>query len=208
MLEYNLGNLKNVYEETLNVISPSNKNSNYKCARYKPLTYIKEKYINEVLEAGGYFDENKRGKLPSEQQNIHDFIKRMMVRRFESSIPSFLLTLQTIINSNLKIIDYYQKKKVVPIFPRHQLPNYEDLFDNVDSSDDDINLEDLDNENLTKFKSKGGWFVKKEYLRNDYIKDIENDLEILKSVYQKWKSLFNKNFNDPKIEEFKNNKTK
>ena len=203
LLEYNLGNLKNVYEETLNVISPSNKNSNYKCARYKPLTYIKEKYINEVLEAGGYFDENKRGKLPSEQQNIHDFIKRMMVRRFESSIPSFLLTLQTIINSNLKIIDYYQKKKVVPIFPRHQLPNYEDLFDNVDSSDDDINLEDLDNENLTKFKSKGGWFVKKEYLRNDYIKDIENDLEILKSVYQKWKSLFNKNFNDPKIEEFK-----
>ena len=48
---------------------------------------------------GGYLNDDKKGKLPSEQQNIHDFIKRMMVRRFESSIPSFLLTLQHVIDS-------------------------------------------------------------------------------------------------------------
>ena len=97
LLEYKLGNLEKIYEETLAIISPSNKKSNYKCARYKPLTYIKEEFLNEVLMQGGYLNDDKKGKLPSEQQNIHDFIKRMMVRRFESSVPSFLLTLQTVI---------------------------------------------------------------------------------------------------------------
>ena len=203
LLEYSLGELENLYEKTLEIISPSNKKSNYKCARYKPLTYIKDKYLNEVLKAGGYFDDNKKAKLPAEQQNIHDFIKRMMVRRFESSIPSFLLTLQTVINSNSKIIEYFEKKKAIPIFPRHQLPNYEDLFDSVDSTNDNVDLEDLDNESLVKFKSKGGWFVKNEYLKSDYINDVRNDLTILKGIQSKWKKVFDKNFNDPKITEFK-----
>ena len=54
---------------------------------------MKPECLNEVLEAGGYNDEEKKNKLPQQQQNIHDFIKRMMVRRFESSTHSFSITL-------------------------------------------------------------------------------------------------------------------
>ena len=71
LLEYSLGELENLYEKTLEIISPSNKKSNYKCARYKPLTYIKDKYLNEVLKAGGYFDDNKK---QSYQQNSKIFM--------------------------------------------------------------------------------------------------------------------------------------
>ena len=46
----------------------------------------------------------KKNKLPQQQQNIHDFIKRMMVRRFESSTHSFSITLDRVIKSNERII--------------------------------------------------------------------------------------------------------
>ncbi len=203
LLDYKLGDLEELYLNTLKIISPTNKQSSYKCARYKPLTYIQDKYLNEVLKEGGYFEEGKKNKLPSEQQNIHDFIKRMLVRRFESSIPSFLLTLQTVINSNKRIIKYYEEKDIIPIFPRHQLPDYEDLFDSVDSSIDVFNLEILDESKLSKFKDKGGWFVKKKQLKENYISDVKSDLEILIGIQEKWNKLYKNNFFDPKIEEFK-----
>ena len=203
LLEYKLGNLEKIYEETLAIISPSNKKSNYKCARYKPLTYIKEEFLNEVLMQGGYLNDDKKGKLPSEQQNIHDFIKRMMVRRFESSIPSFLLTLQHVIDSNKRVIKFYENKNVVPIFPRHQLPDYEDLFGDVDSTDDKFDLQILDNQEIDKFKNKGGWFVKKKQLSSSYIKDVKSDLEILEKIKKKWDDIYKSSYKDPKIDEFK-----
>jgi len=63
LLEYNLGNIEEIYKKTLKLISPENNKSEYKCARYKPLTYIKPECINEVLEAGGYFDDEKKRKI-------------------------------------------------------------------------------------------------------------------------------------------------
>ena len=37
--------------------------------------------------------------------------KRMMVRRFESSTHSFAITLERVIASNERIIEYYEKKE-------------------------------------------------------------------------------------------------
>ena len=88
-----LDSIEEIYENTLKIISPGNEKSGYKCARYKPLTYVKPEFFNDVLEAGGYNEEGTSNKLPKQQENIHDFIKRMMVRRFESSTHSFSITL-------------------------------------------------------------------------------------------------------------------
>lgn len=202
LLEYDLGNIEDIYKNTLEVIAPGNEKSNYKCARYKPLTYVKAECLNDVLEAGGYNDEEKKNKLPQQQQNIHDFIKRMMVRRFESSTNSFSITLDRVIRSNQRMIEYYEKKNLVPVYPRHQLPDLEELY----GSEDDIQIDDFDIEKeakLEKFESKGLWFIKKNQLKKDYINDIKNDLEVLVSIQNDWKILNNKDFQDPKTDSFK-----
>ncbi len=202
LLTYDLGSIEEIYKETLKIISPDNTESNYKCARYKPLTYVKPNHLYEVLDAGGYNDDEKKNKLPQQQQNIHDFIKRMMVRRFESSTFSFSITLDRVIKSNERMIEYYEKKGEVPIYPRNQMPDLEELY----GSEDDVQVDDYDiiNETkLQKLKDKGLWFIKKDQLKIDYIKDIKNDLNLLLSVREKWEILKNKKFKDPKTEKFK-----
>ncbi|MDA9743221.1 helicase-related protein [Candidatus Pelagibacter sp.] len=202
LLTYDLGDIEEIYKETLSIIAPGNDKSNYKCARYKPLTYVKPECLNDVLEAGGYNDDEKKNKLPQQQQNIHDFIKRMMVRRFESSTHSFSITLDRVIRSNERMIEYYEKKGVVPIYPRNQLPDLEELY----GTDDDIQIDDFDIEQeskLKKLEGKGLWFIKKDQLKKNYIEDIKNDLSVLKSIQKDWEILKNKNFKDPKTEAFK-----
>ena len=201
LLTYDLGNIEDIYKRTLKIISPGNEESKYKCARYKPLTYVKPECLNEVLDAGGYNDEEKKNKLPQQQQNIHDFIKRMMVRRFESSTYSFSITLDRVIRSNERMIEYYDKKGVVPIYPRNQLPDLEELY----GTEDDIQIDDFDIEKeskLKKLENKGLWFIKKNQLKKNYIDDIKNDLNVLNSIKNDWEILKQKNFKDPKTESF------
>ena len=50
---------------------------------------------------------------------------------------------------------------MVPIFPRHQLPDYEDLFGDV-LTDDKFDLQILDNQEIDKFKNKGIGLLKKQ----------------------------------------------
>ncbi len=202
LLTYDLDNIEDIYKKTLKIIAPGNEDSNYKCARYKPLAYIKPECLNEVLDAGGYNDDEKKNKLPQQQQNIHDFIKRMMVRRFESSTHSFSITLDRVIRSNERMIEYYESKGVVPVYPRNQLPDLEELY----GSEDDTQVDDFDivkESKLEKFKNKGLWFIQKNQLKKNYIEDIKNDLNILKSVQKDWEILKNKNFKDPKTDAFK-----
>lgn len=202
LLTYDLNDIENIYKKTLKIIAPGNEDSNYKCARYKPLAYVKPECLNEVLDAGGYNDDEKKNKLPQQQQNIHDFIKRMMVRRFESSTHSFSITLDRVIRSNERMIEYYETKGVVPVYPRNQLPDLEELY----GSEDDIQVDDFDIEKdskIEKFRNKGLWFIQKDQLKKSYIEDIKNDFEILKSIQKDWEILKSKNFKDPKTDTFR-----
>jgi superfamily II DNA or RNA helicase len=204
LLQYELGSIEKSYQQTLKIISPGNEASGYKCARYKPLSYVRPEFINDVLAAGGYDEEGKKNKLPLQQQNIHDFIKRMMVRRFESSTHSFSITLDRIIESNKRIIRYFEENGNVPVYPRNQLPDLEDLFEM--SNDDNIHIDDLDLEvesKLEKAKAKGLYFIKKHQLKENYIVDVKNDLEILIAIQEDWKILKKKEFQDPKTEAIK-----
>ena len=73
----------------------------------------------------------------------------MMVRRFESSTNSFSITLDRVIKSNERLIKYYKEKGVIPIYPRHQLPDLEELY----GTDDDIQIDDFDIEKESQLKN-------------------------------------------------------
>ena len=141
LLQYELGSIEKIYQKTLKIISPGNEASGYKCARYKPLTYVRPEFINEVLEAGGYNEEGKENKLPLQQQNIHDFIKRMMVRRFESSTHSFSITLIELLNQMKELLNILKKMEMF-LFIQDTIPDIEDLFEM--STADNIHIDELD----------------------------------------------------------------
>ena len=199
LINYELKDLTSIYEETIEKIS-SNKfeKDRFIGARYKSTSYVKPQYINEVVERGGYED---KALLKKSLENISDFMKRLLVRRFESCIFSFRSTLDNIIKSNLKILNYYEKEGVVPIYKGGDIPDVEDI---VKEDDDIINVENFDDfPEIKRLKSKGMWLIYKKELTENFHNDIKKDIKLLTDLRDKWdKILNNNNFIDPKFSKF------
>jgi ERCC4-related helicase len=199
LINYELKNLTSIYEETIEKIS-SNKfeKDRFIGARYKSTSYVKPEFINEVVERGGYED---KALLKKSLENISDFMKRLLVRRFESCIYSFRSTLDNIIKSNLKILDYYEKEGVVPIYKGGDIPDVEDI---VKEDDDTINVENFDDfPEIKKLKSKGMWLIHKKELTENFHNDIKKDIKLLTDLRDKWDKILNNNsFVDPKFTKF------
>ena len=199
LINYELKDLTSIYEETIEKIS-SNKfeSDRFIGARYKSTSYIKPQYIDEVVERGGYED---KALLKKSLENISDFMKRLLVRRFESCIFSFRSTLDNIIKSNLKILNYYEKEGVVPIYKGGDIPDVEDI---VKDDDDIINVENFDDfPEIKRLKSKGMWLIYKKELTGNFHNDIKKDIKLLTDLRDKWdKILNNNNFIDPKFSKF------
>ena len=196
LIDYNLGNLTELYIETLNIIAPKSNIREYTGARYKPTTYIKSKFFLEIAERAGV----EKELLRKTQENMDDFIKRLLVRRFESCTISFLKTLDAIINSNILVKEYYEKYKIIPIYKKGNLPDPENI---LIGEDDDLDIENIETvPEFKKLKERGFWHIKKEELSNEFFSDLLNDISVLKDLRSKWKSVLDKNFKDPKFEEF------
>jgi len=199
LINYELNDLTSIYEETIEKISSNKLEKNrFIGARYKSTSYIKPEFIDVVAERGGYED---KALLKKSLENISDFMKRLLVRRFESCIYSFRSTLDNIIKSNHKILDYYEKEGVVPIYKGGDIPDVEDI---VKEDDDIINIENFDDfPEIKKLKSKGMWLINKNELNENFHNDIKKDIKLLTNLRDKWdKILSSKNFADPKFSKF------
>ena len=109
-------------------------------------------------------------------------------------------TLDNIIDSTEKYKKYYELG-VVPIFKKGNVP---DLDDFLSDSDDTFGFDEInDLPNIKNLKNKGLWFIKKEELKDTYYKHLTNDIQVLKNLRDKWKKILTKDFNDPKIQKFK-----
>ena len=198
LLEYDLGDLYELYMQTIDTISPKSEEQKiYIGARYKSTSYIKAKALEEVAKRGGYEDKEL---LKKSLENIADFMKRLLVRRFESCIESFMKTLDAIILSNKKIKDYYDKEGLIPIYKKGFLPDVEDFIENEDDQKNIQKFEDLPE--LDKFKEKGLWFIKKEEIDDQFYEDLVKDIETLEELKKAWEEKINQNFKDPKFERF------
>ena len=193
-LEYDLGNIRDLYLRTLSQISPSKeeikKNENnpdfcyYKGARYKPTDYIvgdkalRDKLSRELEEKTG----TDLGMLMGRQSNVSDFMRRMLVRRYESSVAAFRESLNAMIESSEHILKWIEKCKKVPIYKKGTLPDV-DIF--YKSTDDEV-LEDI-SEMFEKYQKRGFFEIDMKYIRHDdFVKDIKSDLALLKAIRNEW----------------------
>lgn len=189
LLEYDLGNIRDLYLNTLERLS-----NDFNCARYNPSYYLKD------IDAFN----KKYGELFGEmniqlfQGNLAQFIKRLLVMRFESSKAAFKTTLQSLIKSYESIKKWWDMG-YVPIKKSGYL-NDPDM-DEIQATLDEINSED-EIFDLDKIKKRAIPFDR-DLFKEEYVEAVENDIMLLKDIYTNW---FEKDDvgNDPKYDEISN----
>ncbi len=194
--EYNLGEISQLYLDTLEEISSENKKNGLIGARYKPVLYLKNfnKYKEKITREFG--DERL---FKTAQINLAKFMRHLLVRRFESSIYSFRKTLENMIKSFELIEDWYERLGKVPIYKKGKLPDVDSLLEEIDI-DLNIELENINfDEQLEKYYEKGLMIINKNEIKNGFIDDLKKDIKILKQIKNKWSTISI----DPKLDHFK-----
>lgn len=195
LLEYDLGNMFDLYVETLEKIAPEDKSTSFIGARYKPASYINEgsKFLEKLIEQDdeeGMSAEEKLQRIKQGQSNLARFMRRLLVRRFESSIGAFKSSLKNMITSSETMLDWYENRKEVPIFKKGILPEVEYLNDL-----DEKELEDV----MNKFEDKGLIRIPLSELQPQFGDHLRQDIALLKEIDSDWSD----KVNDPKYEFFK-----
>jgi superfamily II DNA or RNA helicase/HKD family nuclease len=197
LVSYDLGKLAPLYLETLQTITGENAEDGFIGARYKPMTYLKDK--DEFRDKYRLlFDDSD---LQTAQTNLAQFMRRLLVTRFESSKYAFETTLGSIIRSNEAILSWWDKHGKVPILKKGSLPSPEDIeFDENDDIDSILaNLDTELEEKVSEFKKKGV-YVDSMYISPAFIIDVQSDLKILKDIQSKWFGQGSLDI-DPKLDE-------
>ncbi|MFZ2975399.1 MAG: helicase-related protein [Candidatus Moraniibacteriota bacterium] len=198
LLEYDLGDMFDLYINTLEKISPEDKSTNFIGARYKTASYIIEgsDFIKKLLENEDFDDgisaEEKIQQITQAQVNIAKFMRRLLVRRFESSIGAFSISLENMINSSEVMLDWYQNRKEVPIFKKGALLDVDELNDMEEKEREEYFL---------KLEGKGLLRIPISELQLQFEQHLKEDIKLLKEIKSDWKNAKD----DPKYDFFKSN---
>jgi len=139
--------------------------------RYKPLTY----YEGDVEE-----------QQKQSQRNLAKFMKILMVKRLESSFHAFRLTLERFTRSYERMIEEFRKGHVF-ISKKH----INKVFELLEADDQEAIDRLLEADKAERLDAKD--------FNADFIRDLENDLKILRKVQELWKRIKR----DPKWESFR-----
>lgn len=192
LLEYDLGDLFELYVETLELITADEKG--FIGARYKPTSpeYLSEEnqqlFFNKYKAEYGDIED-----LRIAQTNLAKFMKRLLVMRFESSKAAFKSTLEKMIEVNKVILNWWDEKGVVPIFKKGDLPDPEDY------EEDNQGPDEFDKE-IEELRKRGLIEINKEWIDHSFIEDIKHDIDLLESIRIKWFENPSLKDKDPKLD--------
>ncbi len=196
LMEYDLGDLYDLYIETLNLITRP-ENEGFIGARYKPTAseYMNEDGKKKLMEK--YEDEiDDIQDIQTAQSNLAKFMRRLLVMRFESSKDAFRSTLEKMIESNEKIEAWWRELGTVPIMKKGQIPDPNDY--NLEDGESNDSL----SQDLELLRNKKGFLeIDKDLLNENFIKDVRHDTELLKSIHDKWYRNSQHADLDPKLDE-------
>ena len=118
------------------------------------------------------------------------FMRRLLVRRFESSMYSFRKTLANIIASMNNVRNWHTSFKKIPLYKGGALPDFDSLEEMVneelDSALFDEEIEDILTRKLTPQIEKGLIMVNACELTGGFLKDLESDIALFTGILEKW----------------------
>jgi len=185
ILEYQLGVLGDLYRRTLQKLVPED-GEGFVGARYNPIGYLDATETERIAKEMGTDVNLVKGI----QTNLAEFMKRLLVRRFESSIYAFERTLNNIISSYQDTIQWFDKG-IIPIYKKGDLPDVESLFDEGgDEVLSDINkIEELMSGKLSSQAERGLILVNAGKLSPEYQEHLLSDLKLLEEIRDEWFSI-------------------
>ena len=198
LLKYDLEDVEEIYLKTLEELVPKDDGGRgYNATRYMPLGYVKEEFLEIVQQQ---FGEERIDVVA--QKNIASFMRRLLVRRFESSIPAFYSTLDSIISSAERIKDWHDHHKKIPVFKKGDIPDLsKEIVEDWNEDEVEAYFENIDPEQEYSDQiEKGMHLVDVKYIGDDFIKDLKRDIELLKNIKKRWEEKINI---DPKLRFFK-----
>ena len=176
LVEYDLASIRELYTTTL--VKLTETQNGFIGARYMSATYLvdRDAFINKYRN---FFDETD---LQTAQKNLAQFMKRLLVMRFESSKYAFESTLRKMIKS-LKIMVAWWEKGYVPILKKGELSDPEEI--DIDALLDEIEKSDNETVDIDAIK-KIAVPVPSEMFRSEFISDVKHDIDLLDSIYKEW----------------------
>lgn len=199
-LTYDLSHLRDLYLNTLDRISkskgPKDDVYRYKAARYSPILYVHEEMKEKLAKELEEKTDVKFNLLIGRQGNLSDFMRHMLVSRFESSVAAFQSSLGYMIQSSEHILKWVEKRGKIPVYKKGNLPDVSDFYD---ISDDD--WEEIQGV-FDKYEAKGFFEIDMKYIKNDFIEDVNADIQLLKNLREQWFGSDNTIHFDPKLDSF------
>jgi superfamily II DNA or RNA helicase len=194
---YDLGDLNDLYLDTLEKLSSEDESKSFSAARYKPVTFLKDfqKYRDRISSE---FGEEKLFKQA--QVNVAKFMRRLLVSRFESSIYAFEKTLNYMIESSKIMVRWIDDAKQVPIFKKGYIPDVADVMPDDEAMFSEELWEDILERNIEALRKKGYEFIPANELKVSFKNTILKDIKILERVRDKWFNDHNRV--DPKLDRF------
>lgn len=185
LLDYDLGQLSDLYIKTLKTIIGESKDDGFVGARYKPAMYVREDkrdQFRKTLEQAG-LDETD---LNTAQANLSKFMKRLLVTRFESSKEAFKITLNKMIQSNALIENWWDNLGKIPIQKKGQVPDAETFLTNTDDNFANQFDDEFFEKELEKYSTKGLIAIDKSLIKEEFIVKVRADKALLCKIYDEW----------------------
>ncbi len=216
LLDYELGDLENLYIETLQQIShnPSTvidkedylvtddiafeevEDGDFKAARYEPIKYVKPEFnekVKKIVEDAGF----EYNLFKGTQRNLAKFMRTLLVRRFESSQYAFQISLNNMLFNCKNILAWAEKRKAVPVFKKGMLPDIEELYETTKDVIPEMVDDELDAA-IQRLNARGMFEIKTAFLDEDFFEDLNADIKLLEKLKDKWSKITY----DPKLETF------
>ncbi|WP_229655456.1 helicase-related protein [Pedobacter puniceum] len=166
-------------------------NGRFKGAIYQPFSYEKKVEDEEKLDEKG-------NRAFQQQRNLYDFMRRLLVKRFESSFGAFEKSIDRFLNVHLTVKDFINSSNGKFILDR-------DFMERILAFDEEDILANLDKYAQGDLKKKTPknntvYDINKFERKEEFLNDIDNDISIFKEIK---KALTNLNIvqNDPKRKE-------
>lgn len=174
--EYELGELSDLYVETINRIEPDSENKEgLTGARYMPTTYAKD--VEDFIAKYPELED-----IRTAQKNVASFMRKLLVMRFESSRVAFKSTLGNVIASHDRILEWATKKQKVPISKKAFIPSPDDVPE--EDSEESLEFEAKTEEEPSK-NSKIAYIDLKD-LEDSFVVDVTHDRDALQNLYDQW----------------------
>jgi superfamily II DNA or RNA helicase len=161
----------------------------FKGAIYQPFIYEGEHDLDELDEEGN--------RQYQQQRNLYEFMRRLLVKRFESSFGSFYQSIQNFARVHKRVLTFIENSGGRYILDRNLI---EKIYDG-DAEDIDKALKDFEEklEEEQHPKNERIYELDKFNYKEEFVADIKADFELMKEISRRMDELELRT-NDPKAE--------